>query len=164
MKSDLSIMGGQVPLWYKCMKRTVPFSMGLFMLMASTGIAYAASPTISPEANEITQQRGVVSGKVTDTNGEALVGVTIVVKGTKTTATTDVNGRYSIKANPGQTLRIAYIGYEKVEKRVNGSIMDVQLKSIDNTLNEAVVIGYGTVKKADLAGSVAVMDSKQFKD
>lgn len=164
MKSDLSIMGTHTPLWYKCMKRSVPFSMGLFMLMASTGIAYAAAPVSNAEANAITQQRGVVSGRITDTNGEALVGVTVVVKGTRTSATTDVNGRYSIKANPGQTLRFAYIGYEKVEKKVSGGSLDVQLKSIDNTLNEAVVIGYGTVKKADLAGAVAVMDSKQFKD
>ena len=153
-----------MPLWYKCMKHTMPISMGLLMLMASTGVAYAASPVNNPESTSVQQQRGVVSGRVTDTSGEPLVGVTIVVKGTKTSATTDVNGHYSIKATSGQTLRFAYIGYEKVEKRVNGQSLDVQLTSIDNSLNEAVVIGYGTVRKADLAGSVAVMDSKQFKD
>ena len=164
MKSDLRLVGEQIPLWYKCMKHSVPFSMGLFMLMASTGVTYASSPLPLSGITTITQQKGTISGHITDTNGEPLVGVTVVVKGTRISATSDVNGRYSIKANPGQTLRFAYIGYEKVEKRVSGSSLDVQLKSIDNTLNEAVVIGYGTVRKADLAGSVAVMDNKQFKD
>ena len=164
MKSDRNLAGTQIPLWYKCMKRTSALSMGLVMLMAAHGMAYAAAPTSAPEPTTINQQKGTVSGVVTDTNGEPLVGVTVLVKGTRTTATTDTNGRYTIKANPGQTLRIVYIGYEKQEKKVSGSTLNVQLKSIDNTLNEAVVIGYGSVRKADLAGSVAVMDNKSFKD
>ena len=164
MKSDRKFEGTQIPLWYKCMKRTSALSMGLVMLMAANGMAYAAAPTATPEPTTVNQQKGTVTGVVTDTNGEPLVGVTVLVKGTRITSTTDTNGRYSIKANPGQTLRIVYIGYEKQEKKVSGSTLNVQLKSIDNTLNEAVVIGYGTVRKADLAGSVAVMDNKSFKD
>lgn len=116
------------------------------------------------EPTSINQTKGTVSGRITDNTGEALVGVTIVVKGTKTRATTDPNGRYTIKANAGQTLVYSYIGYKRIEKKVTGSTMNVELEAIDNTLNEAVVIGYGTVRKADLAGSVAVMDNKSFKD
>lgn len=150
------------PLWFKYMKRTFPLSMGLFLMVAGCPAAYAAtSPT---EAITVNQTKGTVSGKITDTTGEPLIGVTVVVKGTKIRATTDVNGRYNIKAYPGQTLTFSYIGYKREEKRVTGSILNLQMEAIDNTLNEAVVIGYGTVRKADLAGSVAVMDDKQFRD
>ena len=101
---------------------------------------------------------------MTDETGEALPGVTVVLKGTKVRSLTDDNGRFSIKVAPGQTLVFSYIGYERYEKKVTSTTLNVSLKSMDNTLNEAVVIGYGTVRKADLAGSVAVMDNKSFKD
>ena len=60
-------------------------------------------------------------------------------------------------------LQVSYIGYERQEVTVTGTQLNLTLKPNDNSLNEAVVIGYGTVRKADLAGSVAVMDSKASK-
>lgn len=156
---------GATPLWFKCMKRALPLSMGLLMMAAATQAAYASSPSQNPDPTSIQQQKGTVTGRVTDKQtGEGLIGVTIVVKGTKTRAVTDADGNYSIKAAAGQTLTFSYIGYKKVEQRIGGAIANIQLESIDNTLNEAVVIGYGTVRKADLAGSVAVMDNKSFRD
>ena len=141
-----------------------PVCLGL-LLCASAGLnAYALQPTDKVAiVNELQQQR-TVSGTVTDETGEGLPGVTVVVKGTKVRSLTDGNGRFSIKAAQGQTLVFSYIGYERLEKKVSGTTLNVSLKSMDNTLNEAVVIGYGTVRKADLAGSVAVMDNKSFKD
>ena len=141
-----------------------PVCLGL-LLCASAGLnAHALLPHDNVAFSTELQQQRTVSGIVTDENGEALPGVTVVVKGTKVRSVTDGNGRFSIKVAPGQTLVFSYIGYERYEKKATSTTLNVSLKSMDNTLNEAVVIGYGTVRKADLAGSVAVMDNKSFKD
>lgn len=164
MKPNLTIGGTCTPIWFKRLRNVLPLSMGILFAMSSVNAAYAAQPNEVSEPTSINQTKGTVSGRITDNTGEGLVGVTIVVKGTKVRATTAPNGNFSIKANAGQTLVISYIGYKRVEKKVTGSKMNVELEAIDNTLNEAVVIGYGTVRKADLAGAVAVMDNKSFKD
>lgn len=141
-----------------------PVCLGL-LLCASAGLnAHALLPHDNVAFSTELQQQRTVSGIVTDETGEALPGVTVVVKGTKVRSVTDARGRFSIKVAPGQTLVFSYIGYERYEKKVTSTTLNVSLKSMDNTLNEAVVIGYGTVRKADLAGSVAVMDNKSFKD
>ncbi len=163
MKTNMTI-GQDAPMWFKRMKSVLPLSLGLLLAAAGGNAAYAAQPTGNSEPTSINQTKGSVSGRITDNTGEALVGVSVVVKGTKTRAVTDTNGRYTIKASPGQTLIFSYIGYKREEKRVAGSSLNVELEAIDNTLNEAVVIGYGTVRKADLAGAVSVMDNKAFKD
>lgn len=150
-------------MWFKSMKHVLPLSMGLLMFTVGASSAYA-SPVGENAEVSVTQQAGNVSGTVTDEGGEPLVGVTVSVKGTKTRAVTDSRGHYSIKASAGQTLVFSYIGYGRTEQKVSGSNVSLSLKSIDNSLNEAVVIGYGTVRKADLAGSVAVMDNKTFRD
>lgn len=162
MKPTTSIGCTYTPIWFKRLRNVLPLTLGLLIGTANATATYAA-PTTS-ETTSINQIKGTVSGRITDNTGEGLVGVTVVVKGTKVRTTTDANGKYTIKANAGQTLVYSYIGYKRVEKKVTGSTMNVELESIDNTLNEAVVIGYGTVRKADLAGAVAVMDNKQFKD
>ena len=149
-------------MWFKCMKRMLPLTVGIIAMAATASPAYATTNLETESA--ISQQKGEVSGQVTGENGEPLVGVTVFVKGTQVRAVTDTQGRYTIKANRGQTLTFSYIGYQRAEMRVQDGNLNVQLKSMDNSLNEAVVIGYGTVRKADLAGSVAVMDNKQFKD
>ena len=141
-----------------------PVCLGL-LLCASAGLnAHALLPHDNVAFSTELQQQRTVSGIVTDETGEALPGVTVVVKGTQMRSVTDARGRFSIKVAPGQTLVFSYIGYERYEKKVTSTTLNVSLKSMDNTLNEAVVIGYGTVRKADLAGSVAVMDNKSFKD
>lgn len=162
MKPTTSVGCTYTPIWFKRLRNVLPLTLGLLIGTANATATYAA-PTTS-ETTSINQTKGTVSGRITDNTGEGLVGVTVVVKGTKVRTTTDANGKYTIKANAGQTLVYSYIGYKRVEKKVTGSTMNVELESIDNTLNEAVVIGYGTVRKADLAGAVAVMDNKQFKD
>lgn len=162
MKPTTSVGCTYTPIWFKRLRNVLPLTLGLLIGIANATASYAA-PTTS-ETTSINQTKGTVSGRITDNTGEGLVGVTIVVKGTKVRTTTDANGKYTIKANAGQTLVYSYIGYKRVEKKVTGSTLNVELESVDNTLNEAVVIGYGTVRKADLAGAVAVMDNKQFKD
>jgi iron complex outermembrane receptor protein len=109
-------------------------------------------------------QSVTVSGKVTDEKtGEGLPGVNVVVKGTTTGTITDVNGAYTIKASSGAVLVFSYISYESLEMIVeNSTTIDVKLKEAIETLNEVVVIGYGTVKKSDATGSVTTVSSKDF--
>lgn len=95
------------------------------------------------------------SGIVKDASGEPLIGVSVSVKGSSQMAVTDVDGRFSLSGVPqGSTLEFSYIGYEKKQQKGAAS-MNVILKEEDKTLNEVVVIGYGTVRKRDLTGSVA---------
>lgn len=90
----------------------------------------------------------------------------VVEKGNKGNgAVTDVDGNFTLRVSPKSTLLISYVGYKSQEVSVNGrNAVTVTLSEDAELLSDVVVIGYGTVKKADLAGSVAVMDNKAFKD
>ena len=153
-----------VPLWYKQMaQRALPLTLGLFAAVSS----FAAVPNASSETSGITVQQAkkqiTVSGTVMSDEGEKLSGVSVTVPGTRQAVVTDAQGRYTIKVAPGSTLQFSFIGYERQRVVATEGKLDVTLKLMDNSFNEAVVIGYGTVRKADLAGAVAAMDSKAFK-
>lgn len=91
---------------------------------------------------------GKITGTVTsEKDNEPLAGVSILVKGTTNSAITDMNGTFSIKANTGQTLILSYIGFGSAQIPVTGEKMIIKMKEADNTLDELVVIGYGTMKK-----------------
>lgn len=108
-------------------------------------------------------QDKTVSGKVSDSSGEPLPGVNIVVKGTTRGVVSDMDGNYSIAASEGATLTFSYIGYLSQDIIVgNESTVNVTLQTDIANLEEVVVIGYGTVKKADATGSVATVSSKDF--
>ncbi|HKZ68377.1 MAG TPA: carboxypeptidase-like regulatory domain-containing protein, partial [Chitinophagaceae bacterium] len=101
----------------------------------------------------------VITGKVNDQNGDPLAGVTVTAKNTTVTAVTDVNGNFSIEIPAGTTrLVFSYVGSEDQEVDVNNTnTVSVQLKPVDNTLSDVVVIGYGSQRKANLTGSVATI-------
>ncbi|XHR92455.1 carboxypeptidase-like regulatory domain-containing protein [Mucilaginibacter sp. UC70_90] len=108
---------------------------------------------------------GTVSGKVTDDEGLPLPGVTVKVKGTNVSAQTDVQGRYNIKIpdvnTEGVVLVFSFVGYTSQEVTISGnSLINIQLKAASNSLNEVIVVGYGTQKKENLTGSVAVVNVK----
>ncbi len=105
-----------------------------------------------------------VSGKVTDKNtGETLPGVNILVKGTTTGQTSDVDGNYSIKLSQPATLVFSYIGYSTEEVLVDKSqTLDVQMELMVSTLDEIIVIGYGTQKKVDKTGAVSHISSEDL--
>ena len=113
-----------------------------------------------------TPQNQQITGRVLDAAGEPLIGVSIVEKGNKTNGTvTDIDGNFTLRVSKSQTVVVSYVGYKTQELSVAGKkTLDVTLHEDAEMLSDVVVIGYGTVKKADLAGSVAVMDSKSFKD
>ena len=100
-------------------------------------------------------QEKTVTGVVTDSFNEPLIGASIVVQGTTNGVITDLDGKYSIKVTPGATLQFSYVGMEKQSIKVgNQSIINVQLKDESQMLAETVVIGYGSAKKRDLTGSI----------
>ena len=107
--------------------------------------------------------QNLVKGVVTDVNGDPLPGVSVVVKGTATGTTTDINGRYSLNVPRTATLEFSYIGMNKQEIKVNGrSSINVVLQEDVANLEEVVVVGYGTQKKAHLTGSVAAVSQKDM--
>ncbi len=105
-----------------------------------------------------------VSGTIIDDTGEPLIGVNISLKNKITTGTiSDIDGRYSISAEPGDTLSYSYIGFETIDRIVNdNTTIDVTMGESSQLLNEVVVVGYGTLTKKDLTGSVTKVGTKDF--
>ena len=95
-----------------------------------------------------------VTGKVIDNAGEPLIGVSILEKGTTNGVVTDLDGNYSLSVGQGATLVFSYVGYVTQEKAVTGGTLNVTLQEDVETLDEVVVIGYGTVKAKNFTGSV----------
>ena len=120
--------------------------------------------TLGQHAPGLAQAQTLLRGIVTAANGEVLPGVTIVLKGTTLGTTSDADGRYTLNA-PQQTgtLVVSFMGTEAKEVPYNGAgAYDVTLSEDTKTLNEVVVVGYGTQKKVNLTGSVAIIDSKSL--
>jgi TonB-linked SusC/RagA family outer membrane protein len=109
-------------------------------------------------------QKVNVSGTVTDaSNGEAISFGTVQVKGTGDGTLTDIDGNYKISVNTGATLVFSYVGYKAQELKVTrGGTLNVRL-AVDNKLDEVIVVGYGTMKRSDLTGSVSSIGEEQIK-
>jgi iron complex outermembrane receptor protein len=122
----------------------------IFLAFASASVAYA---------QEIT-----VTGKVKDAaDGSSIPGAAIVVKSTTIGTVTDIDGNYTIKVQPGAILVFSYMGYQTQEVPVAGKqVINISLVASVTSLNEVVVIGYGTVKKQDATGSVSAINNKDF--
>ena len=105
-----------------------------------------------------------VSGRVTDANdGQTIPGVSILIKGTSSGTITDIDGKYTLNADAGSTLVFSFVGYNTQEVLVGAQTnLNVVMVPSVTTLEEAVIIGYGSVKKSDATGSVAVVSSKDF--
>ena len=106
-----------------------------------------------------------VKGKVIDDTGEPVIGAGVLVKGTTNGTITDMDGNYSIAAVKGDVIEFSSIGYATQEVEVAGSkVIDIVLKTDNLMLSETVVVGYGTQKKVNLNGAVAVVDAEQLTD
>lgn len=106
-----------------------------------------------------------IKGKVTDPNGDALVGVSVAIKGTTKGTQTDVNGSYSIDAANNTILVFSFVGYETKEAVVSGQKdMNISLGLDDKLLSEIVVVGYGSQMKKSVTGAVQTIGAKEFKD
>ena len=106
-----------------------------------------------------------VSGQVVDQSGEALIGATVKVKGAQTGAITDVHGKFQLDAPANATLVVSYVGYKDREIAVRGRAIlnEIQLESDAMMLDQVVVVGYGVQKKADLTGSVSIVNADELK-
>ncbi|MCC9168695.1 SusC/RagA family TonB-linked outer membrane protein [Pontibacter harenae] len=110
----------------------------------------------------VAAQGTVVTGKVTDETGVGLPGVTVLLKGTNTAAPTDIDGNFSLNVpSLDGTLVFSFLGYQQQEVPLNGrASVDVNLKTDAKALDEVVVVGYGTQKKATVTGSISEVDGE----
>ena len=116
-------------------------------------------------ASQAPNQNIKVSGQVVDADGEPLIGATVRVKGSDVGVITDLDGNFQVDAPANATLLISYVGFKDREIAVNGRavIETIQLESDANLLEQVVVVGYGVQKKADLTGSVAIVNAEEMK-
>lgn len=111
-------------------------------------------------------QKREVKGTITDTKGEALIGVTVTVKGDKLIGTvTDFDGRYTLSVPENtKNLDVTYVGMKPAVVPIKGNIVNVVLEDLQSELDELVVIGYGTIKRRDLTGSVSSVQGEALKN
>jgi len=119
---------------------------------ALLSMALFACSTVAFAQNEVT-------GVITDAQGEPLIGVTVMEAGTQNGAVTDINGRYKLNVKPGAKLNVSYIGYETMTIDPGQSIV---LKEDNTTLNEVVVVGYGTMRRKDVTSSITTVQAKDL--
>ncbi len=114
----------------------------------------------------IVQQGSTVKGKVVDANGEAIIGASIMVKGTTTGVITDLDGNFTLSnVSSKSVLVVSYVGYKTQQVNVAGKqFVNITLVEDSELLDEVVVVGYGTMKKESLTGAVTVVDQKIFRE
>lgn len=135
----------------------------MLCLSAVGGFTFYPTPSF---ASEIAQDQTVkISGKVVDEQGEPLVGATIRVKGSKGGTVTDLDGNYQLEVPSNAILVVSYVGYRDREVAVRGRVAlePIVLSLDENSLNQVVVVGYGTQKKADLTGAVSIVNADEMK-
>ena len=125
-----------------------------------TSVLMAGSPleVFAADATEVqaVMQTGTVTGQVVDANGEPVIGASILIKGTGTGIITDINGNFTVSASPDATLVVSFVGYKTQEISLSGKKnIKIILQEDSELLDEVVVVGYGTQKKATLTGAVA---------
>ena len=113
--------------------------------------------------NAYAQAVATIKGSVVDSSGEPLIGATVMQKGTANGTATDVDGNFSINCPVGATLVISYVGCETTEVKAEPD-MKVTLKDLASSLDELVVVGFGTQKKVNLTGSVSTVDTELLND
>ena len=108
-------------------------------------------------------QAQTVSGIVKDSSGDAIIGATVRVSGTNAGTVTDAKGHYSITASRGSVLTVSYIGYLTKQVRLSGeNVVDIVLQEDNTTLNDVVVVGYGTQKKKLVTGATVQVKGEEI--
>ncbi len=141
-------------------------SVGILLLLSNLSFGYIHA-AVDAKVTElyVVQQGNVCTGVVKDANGETIIGASVVVKGTTNGTITGLDGEFSLaNVTQGDVLRISYVGYITQDIIWDGRSLSVSLKEDSKTLEEVVVVGYATVKKANLTGAVSAVDSKILED
>ena len=133
--------------------------------LASVCLSLSATPegnSVSLDTNYSAQQNKVVKGRVIDQNGDAVIGASVLVKGTTRGTITDVDGNFSVDVAKGESLVISYIGFVEQEIVPTGKDLTIVLKEDTEVLDEVVVLGYGAnTRKQDLSASVGVLSNTE---
>ena len=137
------------------MKTYLAYGLVAALLVPATALADTATTPSRPAA---AQQAKAIKGNVVDENGEPMIGVTVKFVGATGGSVTDINGDFTLQATQGQQLQFSYTGY-KTQTLTASNGMKVQMEPDAMGLDEVVVIGFGSVKKRDLTGSVAQIKS-----
>ena len=144
-----------------CSKNSLLAGLCAITLLGYSPVTYAAEGS-SPLPNEV-QQAKKITGTVTDAMGP-VIGASVVVKGTSNGVATDFDGNFTLSVNQGQTIVVSYIGYVSKEIKIDSrNNYQITLEEDKKVLDEVVVVGYGTMKKSDLAGATGSMDEKKMK-
>ena len=152
-------------------KATAALALSLSVSMTTQG---ATTPPVSPSqakaiANSLQSQQNngkfKITGNVADNNGEPIIGASVVVNGTKNGTVTDIDGNFTLVSNSETpTLNISYVGFDTQNIKVrSGQTVKVTLKENAQSLEELVVVGYGSQKKVNVIGSIATVDSKSLE-
>ncbi len=149
--------------WKSIFKKQAVILLIVGAVVFSPGASASAGSGQSVSGNPSSAAPVKVTGKVTDANGNAVPGVTVMVKGTTTGTVTDADGQFAIDAPDNKAvLAFSFVGYTTIEQPANQKVVNVVLREDIKRLEDVVVIGYGTQKKADLTGSVATVSPEKL--
>ena len=137
-----------------------------FVMALAAGMVAIPLPSKADQAAQAVQQNNVVRGQVKDKMGEPIIGATVKVKGSNLGVVTDIDGNFEMRNAPsGGVLVITYVGYKPQEVAFKaGQSVNVTIEEDVETLQEVVVVGYGTMRKKDLTGSVVQIDPNKIAD
>ena len=151
VKQVLSDVCSQIGFKYQVKDRQVTISLG-------------EKKSVQPSFQSGKKTGKKIKGKVGDNQDEPLIGATVKVKGTNIATVTDMDGNFELDVPAGAELVVSYIGFNDQTVKVSGSksSYDIEMQENSNSLDELVVIGYGTVKKKDLTGAVAAVKGDEL--
>lgn len=139
--------------------------MGMLMCatLLAANAAYADN-SATQESLPIVQQTSKIKGTIVDAKtGEPIIGASVKVKGTKLAAITDIDGNFEINTNDGARLEVSYVGYRNAEFMAHNN-MKIEIHEDSESLDEVVVVGYGTQKKESLTGAMSNLKADKLKD
>ena len=146
-------------------KFIVRFCLAAALLCGPIVASAYAAPAKADSDQNTAGQTITVKGTIFDDQGQPLPGAGVMVKGSTQGTVTDLDGNFEIRVKPNQTLVVSFVGYKDQEIPVNGRTrINAALDSQATTLDDVVVVGYGTAKKANLTGAVDVVESKLFEN
>jgi len=130
----------------------------------SLGVLLSLMLTLPQNSNAQQRETRTITGSVIDAIGKfPLPGASIVIKNTQTGTVTDIDGKFSISVTRGATLVFSFIGYQTIEIIIdNQSIVNIELNEFRQTLDEIVVIGYGSTVKKEVTGAIASVREDEF--
>lgn len=145
-----------------------PIKIVLASLFDGSGVSYSIEGkqiVLSKEEQKTRSQNSHrISGTVVDAVGEAIIGATVIVKGTSNGTATDINGEFKLTAPSGGTLSVSYIGYVPQELKIgNKTVFNITLNEDTKTLEEVVVVGFGKQKKESVIGAIQSVKSEDIK-